>query len=480
MLSEMSEETVREMLLVDTTLLHLAAREQHFEVCKWLLSNECRVLWPDGSRLTYVMWKSDQGMDALDYALSAGMEASAGVDLGVVRFLVNHMRHKKGRYREDYVLRLRYSSAYDHRLILNSVPTLKYLIEVSREFCLRQTEPHQSLQYRYRRMKDVVFGLVKCVDLPVDLGMARALADHMNSLGLEMSARYFFHGSCRLTSMNNLQACVALLAGWLTPSWALLDTFLRERRYIGDAGTLLLIDTLAASERSIEVDVANSLLSLAMHKCCSNPMMFRRVFLLVRGFFDDDRTFRDDLLMPLVGEVRAIKDHQLTMTLVAMEMADDLSVDDASLVVTRSIPSIASAVFYSLFGCRRSMMEPKYVGYMLSVGSKALVQTVIWECDVPMSRLISCMKVYLYNGNSYWDDTERIRWIREMYMIRMLLRVRSPGQRHLPTAPTQLLTPSNAPLPRTAALNILAFGWLGNFMRFPCLESFKDLGNASL
>jgi hypothetical protein len=499
--TSMEEDVVREVLLarpLRTSLLHVAAQEQQFEVCKWLLSNECRVLWPGGKRLSYVM-------DALDYALSAG-GCAGGVHLCVVRFLVNQMRHKKGKYRENYVLRLggirkrrandpqyahqydRLSAndpqhdprltkdpQYDHRLILTSAPVVRYLVEVSREFCLKQIEPYQSLAYRNRVINNTILGLISCEGLqPLDMRLAQTLAERMNTLNLQLSPSHF--SETGIGQMTDMHVCVALLAGWLLPSWELLARFLYWQIFTGHVGIIFLIDTLAAGGRGLckrieplQESQGKELLRVAMVECGANPMLFRRVFVLIQSFFDQ-HTFHNNLLVPLVHKTLSYTVHNVCMTLVTMEAADELSADDAALVVTRSVESISSAVFYALVS--RVHLEPEVVTTMLTLGSKTLVQTVVWEvvedCDEAMDKLLIRMEA---SSAPYRSIRQRVRWMREMYTVRTLLKDERRRQ-PLPTAPTQLLTPDGRPIPRRAALNILGLGWLGDFMKWPRLADF--------
>lgn len=462
-----------------STLLQVAAVEQNLEVCKRLLSPECSFMWPKRSSwskhsvLSYALVKSFR-RDALDFAL---IGKSATAKLPVVRLLVNAMRHKKGWLRENYIGRIR-GPGFEF-MLLDSLPVLEYLIRLSVEFITRRPQPsHVGHPVNDARIRDTIMSQMHFEPRPFDKGLVDRYVCQLESLAetfpgifsIRKMRTQFFGGDMNHMNwrLSGLQVGVGLRMGWLDPSWPVVYETVSSLHYFGTPALTLTVRALQnGASPAPSVDLASKIFRATFNTNCP-PSLMAQILEMFESCFDA-ATFWDAICLPVYRDLLEYKLHNVSATLFVLRVlrtshgSREESTASLVKVMTAAVPSISASLFYHIKSSWQGLdlTAPRCMGRIMATATREMVYTAVWESDALATQLVSCCCCCC---TAFSTIGSRVAWIKEMFGLRMLLRGRrrrSGGQDAIPSAPSNLLTPYGYPLPRRAALNILATGWLG-------------------
>jgi hypothetical protein len=458
LLGQLNEERIPVFLYeFDTlTLLHVAAREHHLEVCKRLLSPECKSLWPNRSCHDYLFKQNYVGgHDALDFALSSPHKEGK---LAVVRFLISRMRTKKGKLRENYIKRINKGRGFEY-LLLDSLPTLEYVIQVSLEF--------EGGESNSRIILSCILDYVRIMGKHAtflstgrDAQLADVLVENIRMLSRKFKGVFEDAVMARtFATGTGLELRVALTAGWVNASWELLLDMLKTRWFSNSIINFVLCKLravpLPTSEIALEVIVEALKDSYILEDCLFN------IVSVVESSFRYDH-FLDNIARPVAQKILNYNTHSRNVTLFLIRYNTTMTLRDATVILQKS----ESPVFYTFHKFRTDFLHPSCLGKMLASGSQSLIFTLVWESDSSLTQMMCALmnfvsrSFYCFRG-SLFNLRQRFECIREMYNVRILLKGQQVYVPGMPSVPSLLLTPGSTPLPRRAGMNILAFGWLG-------------------
>jgi hypothetical protein len=473
-------------LLPHDSLLHIATRASHLHVCKWLLSHECRHLWPEGKSWRYVTHVDDQQMDALDCALSGEP------DIAIVRFLIGQMKYRKGQHRENYVRRLDKNIVENKLILYNSPEVVRFMMQCSREACesecrhLARAQSRAGQKLTDREIEIRTSSLRVCNEHRIDRVLLSLLiaprlaqpststrpmhyisdvgcrAESARQLGINamhiMSTRdlsRLFEGA-KLEMLTTTQLSVGILFGCIHSSWPLLLEFLRYNRCFDVRILREYVDRLDCSDLSDMVHLVLQAATLAMR----GPAPLEIFTRLLNRIPD---AMRPHIEHALFNDIMNSRYHSTTATRFGMNVQRTATF--AAHIVTHAHSSISAAAFYACPEFRSHFMHPNTMGSMLLNGSKQLVYTLVWESDAKLTQIVCALHCHSRNYKRDWnlsaDNMDRVAWIREMYNLRVLLK------RHDPYL--NLYSPTHYHLPKSVGWNVLACGWLGDMNQSLCL-----------
>jgi hypothetical protein len=434
-----SDKSLCEYLLLDVANLS-------FEICRWLLLGEKGC------------YKTPRGLGFLDKDLVELLDdvlcnTRRKIDLRLVRLLVNALRHRKGKHRHDYLLRLAThasSTSLPSSYLVRNADVLGYLVKCSLDYrACWNTGPQINLAEEGQSISYLLLGIMGYMDGHHDehrdcLGIC--LAQILKNNGMDPDSLMPPHFRyMRLRSSTQLS--VALHMGWVGKSWLVFADMLRCQNYPRT-------DLLESFIKSLPLSELTSSLALRIMKLVLVSDLDPRILdTLATGLTDELRAGLTDVLLEFImGQ----KYHDLLMTRFVMRHAGAAasSLPPVTLAI-RAHPKIASTVFYYLRARHpHCFAEPQSVSRMLAYGPQALVYAVVWETDARLVQLISGLFVRA-NAEGRLPG-QRISWIKEMYNLRLILRQ--------PRQASFVRFGSTPPFPRRVALNILRFGWLGEMV----------------
>lgn len=469
------------------TPLHVAARSQRLEVCRWLLSEECRRELDFSFSDVHGGTHSSESYLAfmLGCLRSCILTTDRKVDLGIVRLFVNQMRTKKGFHRANYInqfsnLHSSMPPSSSPYMCLNS-DVIAYLLKCFLEFCKTQRTPCAG-----RRLME--FNLIRITECPSERFCAEqvgnALLQILREDEFDMAPRPLHPPHLLLGPFNapwrfGLRfAEVALACRWIPETWeTLLRYIMQDSRWVKLDGDVLArwIRRLDASALNLQtaVDLAVIVVYSSVDAKGARGDVAARppAFLLLR-IIEGHPEFTT-VLKKVTALAQHSKYHEPTMTSFLLRHHRRGDQKMAAKIVSGAHGSVAASAYYQLAAAHRtSFASPTVVGMMLAAGSKQLLCVVVWESNATLSQILFRLLGFGTNGNG-WRLKPEIAWIREMYNLRVLLGARreeeaaeSSSSSHPPRHFSEIgirnhrLRPFPF-LPSPAVLNILGFGWFG-------------------
>lgn len=433
-----SDKSLRESILFSVASLR-------FEICRWLLQGEKG------------MWSPEDLVRILDDVLYSTREK---IDLRLVQLLVNALRHKKGRHRHDYLLRLAThgSSTLSSLYIVQNKDVVDYLVKCSLVYragpAMTAAAAAGSLAHEGENISILLLGIVgrKAV-LSAEIGdcLAQILTNNDMDPCTAMAPHFWL---CSIRNRNKTQVSVALHMGWVDRNWLVVAEMLLYQ-------TCPRGDTFERFIKSMDFSELTGPLELKIMKLVLYSDLDHRILdIFVAGLGENLDASLTGMLLEFIMRHRY---HDPLMTRFAMQHAwRSWSSSRSQQAVTLAIGAhskIAAAVFYQQRTRHpHCFADPHTVSRMLAHGPQSLVYAVVWETNATLVQLVSGLFVCASAEGRL--PGQRVCWVKEMYNLRVVLRQRGQKQRSF------VRFGSTPPFPHRVALNVLQFGWLGETLPF--------------
>lgn len=479
----------REVLHLETPL-HVAARSQHLELCRWLLSSDFSREFDFSFSVSVLHWISGSAFRFnLDFMLSclrSCLSSSEKVNLKIVKLLVNHMRTKKGRHRANYFIEFggvekKTSVPY---LCLNA-DVISYLLKCSLEF-VKSREPFlhdHDHEFRSRRALEVA--LIRIIENPSDQFCAERVGDTL----MEILRENGIHNNNNTSASATPLLCslggdshptwrfgvryleVAMASRWIPETWKTLQQcIMQDSRWVKIDARVLdrWLRRLDVSE--LDWKTAADLAVIILYSRCMfsmgpNPISPASPANHLIRIIEDHPDF-SSILEKVLSVAADSKYHDPIMTAFFLRHCRK-DQNMAVRILSGANGSVAASAFYQLAPLHRKYLAtPQIVGLMIERGSNQLVNVIVWESNATLTQILFAYANPNRLRASGWHLRPKIACIREMYNLRMLLkpRMKAPVPHHFSEITQQHKFRPFPFLPSRAVLCILSVGWFGEML----------------
>lgn len=378
-----------------------------------------------------------QWSEALDAALNCRT-----VNLRLVKFLVNLMKSKKGRHKENLVWRLGSVNLCHHpKYLVENEDVICYLVKCSKEY-----EKFD----RWRRShkpstRTVLLDLMSHErENPKLVGECVSRILHKN----DIDPIKFFQDSDFLSHImiTSKLAEIAMAMGWLSKSWSTLWSFLRQ----GSTSLSSLFEwILHLDPLTLTPDLAIEILLATIGGHSPELCDF-----MCKVFMEILPHSKFDFVVSQVTDcVFASKYHSPAITHFMVQHSCKTMTDEtAASLLCKASGKIASELFYRFTNGNprlyQFILRPPNLGYLLYQGSTPLLYTLVWESNANLTQLLATLSIHQNRHSIYVGIRPQQQCVLEMYNFRVAFKNnRRIKLRYL--------------LPDRVSKLILALGWIG-------------------